>query len=93
VAQGRDLLAGQHRPGPLDSIHVIVGGRVDQGQGGTSGSLAEVAAWDPPNVVETDARTWLAVATGALRWDGAWEAGVLRASGHRTDLAEYPPLG
>jgi len=46
----------------------------------------------PPNVVETDAQTWLAVATGALSWDGAWEAGVLRVSGHRADLAAYLPL-
>ena len=46
----------------------------------------------PPNVVETDAQTWLAVATGALTWDGAWESGTLRVSGHRADLAAYLPL-
>lgn len=46
----------------------------------------------PPNVVETDAQTWLQVATGALSWDGAWEAGSLRVSGHRADLAAYLPL-
>jgi hypothetical protein len=46
----------------------------------------------PPNVVETDPQTWLAVATGALSWDGAWEAGTLRVSGHRADLAAYLPL-
>ena len=46
----------------------------------------------PPNVVETDAQTWLAVATGTLSWDGAWEMGTMRVSGHRADLAAYLPL-
>ena len=46
----------------------------------------------PPNVVETDAQTWLAVATGRLDWDVAWEAGRLQVSGTRADLAAYLPL-
>lgn len=46
----------------------------------------------PPAVVETDAQTWLAVATGALGWDEAWQSGTLRVSGHRADLAPYLPL-
>ncbi|QGN59558.1 sterol carrier family protein [Nostocoides sp. HKS02] len=46
----------------------------------------------PPNVVETDAQTWLAVATGQLGWQAAWEAGSLRVSGHRADLTAYLPL-
>ena len=46
----------------------------------------------PPNVVETDAQTWLGLATGALGWIQAWEAGTLRVSGHRADLAAYLPL-
>ena len=46
----------------------------------------------PPNVIETDAQTWLEVATGALSWDGAWESGTLRVSGHRADLTAYLPL-
>ena len=46
----------------------------------------------PPNVVETDAQTWLTVATGRLSWQDAWEAGSLRVSGHRADLAAYLPL-
>ena len=29
----------------------------------------------PPNVVETDAQTWLELATGALTWDDAVGAG------------------
>jgi putative sterol carrier protein len=43
-------------------------------------------------VVETDAQTWLGLATGALGWIQAWEAGTLRVSGHRADLAAYLPL-
>ncbi|MEO5982742.1 MAG: sterol carrier family protein [Pedococcus sp.] len=46
----------------------------------------------PPNVVETDAQTWLRVATGSLSWQGAWDAGGLRVSGHRADLTQYLPL-
>ena len=46
----------------------------------------------PPNVVETDAQTWLEVATGALGWEQAWDSGRLRVSGHRADLTVYLPL-
>ncbi|MFC8502677.1 sterol carrier family protein [Pedococcus sp. NPDC057267] len=46
----------------------------------------------PPNVVETDAQTWLEVATGTLAWDAAWESGRLRVSGHRADLGPLMPL-
>lgn len=47
----------------------------------------------PPAVVETDAETWLAVATGALPWAEAVASGRARASGERTDLSAYLPLG
>jgi hypothetical protein len=46
----------------------------------------------PPNVVETDAMTWLLVATGRLAWRVAVTSGKVRASGIRTDLSEYLPL-
>jgi Bacterial SCP ortholog len=46
----------------------------------------------PPNVVETDAMTWLLVATGRLDWRAAVDTGKVRASGIRTDLSEYLPL-
>lgn len=46
----------------------------------------------PPNVVETDAQTWLALATGGLGWGDAVEGGALRVSGQRTDLTAYLPL-
>ena len=46
----------------------------------------------PPAVVETDARTWLALATGSITWVEAELAGRLRASGERADLTPYLPL-
>jgi len=47
----------------------------------------------PPAVVETDAETWIALATGELGWADALSTGRVSASGERTDLAAYLPLG
>jgi uncharacterized protein (TIGR03083 family) len=46
----------------------------------------------PPNVVETDALTWLRLATGRARFEQAVAAGAVAASGGRADLARYLPL-
>lgn len=46
----------------------------------------------PPAVVETDAATWLEVATGELAWRDAVAAGRVLASGERTDLTDLLPL-
>jgi hypothetical protein len=46
----------------------------------------------PPAVVETDAETWIALATGALTWPDALAEGRVSASGERTDLTPYLPL-
>ena len=46
----------------------------------------------PSAVVETDARTWLLVASGRLTWADAVAAGAVRASGARSDLAAWLPL-
>jgi hypothetical protein len=46
----------------------------------------------PPAVVETDAQTWVALATGQLAWADALAAARVSASGERTDLAPYLPL-
>jgi len=46
----------------------------------------------PPNVVQTDPVTFVKLATGRLRWAEAVEAGVLTASGVRSDLSELLPL-
>lgn len=46
----------------------------------------------PPNVVETDADTWVALATGAESWVEASAAGRISASGVRADLSALLPL-
>ncbi|MET4583916.1 hypothetical protein ABIE21_003447 [Conyzicola nivalis] len=46
----------------------------------------------PPNVVETDAATWLQLATGSLAWADALAAGRVHASGQRADLSDYLPV-
>lgn len=47
----------------------------------------------PPAVVEMDATTWIAIAIGELDWSDAVASGKVRASGERTDLSTYLPLG
>jgi hypothetical protein len=46
----------------------------------------------PPNVVETDAATWLRLATGASTWSEAVGEGRVSASGNRADLSAHLPL-
>lgn len=46
----------------------------------------------PPAVIEMDAATWIALATGALTWVEAVRTGKARASGERTDLSDLLPL-
>ena len=46
----------------------------------------------PPNVIETDAATWLALATGSLEWSAAVASGRVSASGQRAHLAELLPI-
>jgi hypothetical protein len=46
----------------------------------------------PPNVVEMDAATWLAVAAGKVSWDDAVADGRVSATGPRSDLSAYLPL-
>lgn len=46
----------------------------------------------PPNVVEMDAATWLALALGELAWADAVADGRVSASGPRSDLSPHLPL-
>jgi hypothetical protein len=46
----------------------------------------------PPNVVETDAGTWLGLVVGRIPWADAVAAGRVRASGSRADLSALLPL-
>ncbi len=47
----------------------------------------------PPNVVQTDPRTWLLLATGRTTWDAASRDGRVIASGTRAgEVAAWLPL-
>ncbi|MBK1784817.1 sterol carrier family protein [Prauserella cavernicola] len=46
----------------------------------------------PPNVVETDPRTWLELATGRLQWSDALADGRISASGTRADVSHWLPI-
>lgn len=46
----------------------------------------------PPNVVEIDAETFVAMATGGISWAEAAAAGRVHASGARSDVASLFPL-
>ncbi|MCW2810433.1 MAG: hypothetical protein JWP61_891 [Friedmanniella sp.] len=82
------ILAGQH-PGrsvevripPYAAVQCAVG---DPGPTHTRGT--------PPNVVETDAVTFLRLATGRVAWSEPMRAGLIRASGLRADLTPVLPL-
>jgi hypothetical protein len=63
---------------PYAAVQVIAGVRHTRGT--------------PPAVIETDAETWVALASGALTWPDALDSGRVTASGERTDLASYLPL-
>ena len=63
---------------PYAAVQVIGGGTHTRGT--------------PRAVIETDADTWLALASGELAWSDAVETGRVRASGERADLSPYLPL-
>lgn len=47
----------------------------------------------PPNVVETDAHTWLLMATGRLRFADALDQGLLDVSGSRAgEVSKWLPV-
>jgi hypothetical protein len=46
----------------------------------------------PPNVIETDPVTWVALATNRLAWSDAVAAGKVSASGARADLTPWLPI-
>ena len=46
----------------------------------------------PPNVVQTDGRTWVLLAVGRTGWAEAVAASSVWASGPRSDLSDYLPL-
>jgi Bacterial SCP ortholog len=77
---------GERAPGHATEVRVPPFGAVQcvEGPRHTRGT--------PPNVVETDAATWLALVTGGLAWADAVASGRVRASGSRADLSGLLPL-
>jgi len=73
-------------PGKSVEVRVPPHGAVQivEGLGHTRGT--------PPNVIELDAATLLALAVGDEAWDEAVARGAVRASGTRATLAELLPL-
>ena len=63
---------------PFGAVQVVEGPRHTRGT--------------PPNVVETDAATWIDLATGVEVWVDALASGRIAASGTRADLAALLPL-
>ena len=64
---------------PFAAVQVIPGSRHTRGT--------------PKAVVETDALTWIGLATGERSWADAVRAGAVSPSGERSDLSPYLPLG
>jgi len=77
---------GSRAPGRSVEVRVPPFGAVQCVQGPTH------TRGTPPNVVEADAETWLALATGGLEWSAALASGRLRVSGTRADLDALLPL-
>lgn len=46
----------------------------------------------PPNVIETDPKTWLELATGRLSWQDAVATARVSASGTRADISGLLPI-
>ncbi len=63
---------------PFGAVQVVQGPRHTRGT--------------PPNVIEMDAATWIALATGEGGWADAVAAGRVQASGTRADLSDLLPL-
>lgn len=63
---------------PFGAVQVIEGPRHTRGT--------------PPNVVETDPATWIALALGDEKWADAASAGRILAAGTRADVSHLLPL-
>ncbi len=78
LADGAEGNTVEVRVPPFGAVQAIQGPRHTRGT--------------PPNVIETDAATWIALATGTLTWADAVASGSVAASGQRADLSAYLPV-
>lgn len=85
AAQVRESLKdlAKRHPGHLIEVRVPPIAAVQIGRPDVPGSHRRGT---PPNVVECDAATWMALAHGELRWDDAVASGVVSASGSHAQL-------
>lgn len=79
-------LLAEKAPGGTIEVRVPPYGAVQVGDGPSH------TRGTPPNVVETDPQTWVALAVGELTWTDAMGGGSVRASGVRADLSRMLPL-
>lgn len=76
----------ERAPGKSVEVRVPPFGAVQavEGPGHTRGT--------PPNVIEIDVATWLALASGTESWADALGRGAVHASGVRADVSAWLPL-
>ncbi|RKR76192.1 sterol carrier family protein [Frondihabitans australicus] len=79
-------LLGDREPGATVEVRVPPFGAVQfmEGLSHTRGT--------PPNVIETDASTFVALAAGRLSWAEARDQALVAASGSRADISAYLPI-
>jgi hypothetical protein len=82
-----DALAARHPGGDVE-LRVPPFAAVQAG----SGERGAHTRGTPPNIVETDAETLFALATGLTTWNQAKRDHRLSASGPHSDLANWLPL-
>ena len=78
LAEGAEGNTVEVRVPPFGAVQAIQGPRHTRGT--------------PPNVIEMDAATWIAVATGVEHWSDAASTGRIHASGTRADLTDILPV-
>lgn len=88
LAEVKETLAllAERSPGRAIEVRVPPYAAVQCGEGPTH------TRGTPPNVVEMNAQTWLALAGGEKSWRDAMNEGLIIASGIRADLTEFLPL-
>ena len=88
LAEVKETLAllTERAPGRVIEVRIPPYAAVQCGEGPTH------TRGTPPNTVEMDAQTWLALANGEKSWADAMAAGLISASGIRADLSQLLPL-
>ena len=88
LAEVKETLAllTERSPGRAIEVRVPPYAAVQCGEGPTH------TRGTPPNIIEMDSDTWLALARGEKTWAEAMSEGLIAASGARADLSQLLPL-